>query len=134
MSPGGAAAPFKSLLRLCRVDLPVGVMRCQSALGPTCRDVNRGGLPLLYEILLDSAASQLCTVLRIVTRSAERGQTSLFFCKLGAPRECTAAFFLPESRSLHTGRVLEEFSKSAVVAHSRAAAAEREKSSCSDST
>ncbi len=34
MSPGGEAAPFESLDRLCRVDLPVGLMRCQSALGP----------------------------------------------------------------------------------------------------
>lgn len=50
------------------------------------REVNRGGLPLLYEILLDSAASQLCTVLKIITRSAERGQPSLFFCKLGEPK------------------------------------------------
>lgn len=56
---------------------------CRDQGGGSCREVNRGGLPLLYEILLESAGTQLHTVLQIVTRAAERQQPTLFFCKLG---------------------------------------------------
>lgn len=82
------------------------------------REVNAGGLPQLYEILLDSAMKEICqglkvgpyyimlsavwpqvyrphccvthwqliTVVQIIRAAAERGESTLFFCKIGKDR------------------------------------------------
>eukprot|EP00208_Stichococcus_sp_RCC1054_P000816 CAMPEP_0206136990 /NCGR_PEP_ID=MMETSP1473-20131121/2180_1 /ASSEMBLY_ACC=CAM_ASM_001109 /TAXON_ID=1461547 /ORGANISM="Stichococcus sp, Strain RCC1054" /LENGTH=806 /DNA_ID=CAMNT_0053529859 /DNA_START=294 /DNA_END=2714 /DNA_ORIENTATION=+ len=79
------------------------------------REVNRGGLPLLYEILLDSAASQLCTVLKIITRSAERGQPSLFFCKLGKDRTGITAALVLSACGATEEEIIADYTRSDAV-------------------
>ena len=46
------------------------------------REVNKGGLGQLYEILLESSAVQILLVLKVVLRASEAGRPVLFFCKV----------------------------------------------------
>lgn len=78
-------------------------------------EVNRGGLPLLYEIVLESATNQLCTVLRIITRSAERGQPVLFFCKLGKDRTGITAALVLTACGASEEEILDDYTRSDAV-------------------
>lgn len=49
-------------------------------------EVNRLGLPGLYETILDTSGPELCLALQTVTRAAEAGQPVLMFCKVGKDR------------------------------------------------
>lgn len=46
------------------------------------RHVNEGGLPLLYRILVDSAAPEIGTVMRLVLSGLEAQRPVLVFCKV----------------------------------------------------
>ncbi|PNG99408.1 Tyrosine-protein phosphatase, partial [Tetrabaena socialis] len=48
--------------------------------------VNGGGLPLLYEMLLDSARPELRRVLEVLLEAAEARRCVLFFCRAGKDR------------------------------------------------
>jgi hypothetical protein len=47
------------------------------------REVNEGGLVLLYKILVDSARPEIRTVLELILHSLRGGRPVLFFCKVG---------------------------------------------------
>lgn len=49
-------------------------------------EVNRGGLGLLYEILLESSSKQILMVMKVVLQASEAGRPVLFFCKIGKDR------------------------------------------------
>ncbi|KAL3151003.1 hypothetical protein ABBQ38_012875 [Trebouxia sp. C0009 RCD-2024] len=49
-------------------------------------EVNRGGLPMLYEILLEIAGPELKCALEVITEAAEAGEPLLFFCRVGKDR------------------------------------------------
>ena len=53
---------------------------------PESREVNEGGLQLLYKIILDSAKPELCSVMNIVMAALQEGRPLLFFCKAGKDR------------------------------------------------
>ena len=53
---------------------------------PCRREVNRGGLGLLYEILLESSSQQILMVMKVVLQASEAGRPVLFFCKIGKDR------------------------------------------------
>mmetsp|Transcript_13790 Transcript_13790/g.41632 ORF Transcript_13790/g.41632 Transcript_13790/m.41632 type:complete len:434 (+) Transcript_13790:648-1949(+) len=78
-------------------------------------EVNRGGLPLLYEILLESAGTQLHTVLKIITRAAERGQPSLFYCKLGKDRTGITAVLVLSACGASEEEILADYTRSDAV-------------------
>lgn len=78
-------------------------------------EVNRGGLPLLYEIVLESATNELCTVLRIISRSAERGQPSLFFCKLGKDRTGVTAALILNACGASDDEIIADYTRSDAV-------------------
>lgn len=46
------------------------------------REVNKGGLRQLYEILLESSAEQILLAMRVVLRASEAGRPVMFFCKV----------------------------------------------------
>eukprot|EP00898_Chlorokybus_atmophyticus_P000153 jgi/Chlat1/1138/Chrsp112S01618 len=48
--------------------------------------VNRGGLAMMYEVILDTAKAEVCAVLRVITVAASRNRPVLFFCKAGKDR------------------------------------------------
>ncbi|KAL4425778.1 hypothetical protein ABPG75_009794 [Micractinium tetrahymenae] len=49
-------------------------------------EINRGGLLLIYQILVDTAQADIAKTLQIMTAALEAGQPCLFFCKLGKDR------------------------------------------------
>ncbi|MEW5309689.1 MAG: hypothetical protein WDW38_001555 [Sanguina aurantia] len=62
-----------------------GISRAWSR-GILIKDVNDGGLRLLYEILLDSAMPEIAQVLELVLLALEGGRPIMFFCKAGKDR------------------------------------------------
>jgi protein tyrosine/serine phosphatase len=52
----------------------------------SCSEINRGGLALVYEILLDTAAADIHRALEVITIAAESRIPQLIFCKLGKDR------------------------------------------------
>ncbi|KAK9796986.1 hypothetical protein WJX73_007189 [Symbiochloris irregularis] len=50
------------------------------------REVNRMGLPGLYETILDTSGPELCCALQTVTAAAEAGEPVIMFCKVGKDR------------------------------------------------
>lgn len=49
-------------------------------------EINRGGLLLIYQILVDTAQADIAKALQIMTAALEARQPCLFFCKLGKDR------------------------------------------------
>jgi protein tyrosine/serine phosphatase len=49
-------------------------------------EINRGGLPLVYKILMDTAAADIKRSLEIVAEGAEKQIPQLIFCRLGKDR------------------------------------------------
>lgn len=49
-------------------------------------EINKGGLPLVYKILMDTAAADIRRTLEIITEGAERHDPQLIFCRLGKDR------------------------------------------------
>jgi protein tyrosine/serine phosphatase len=49
-------------------------------------EINRGGLPLVYKILMDTAAADIRRSLELVVEGAERQTPQLIFCRLGKDR------------------------------------------------
>ncbi|KAL4445823.1 hypothetical protein ABPG77_009022 [Micractinium sp. CCAP 211/92] len=49
-------------------------------------EINRGGLLLIYQILVDTAQADIAKALQIMTGALEARQPCLFFCKLGKDR------------------------------------------------
>jgi protein tyrosine/serine phosphatase len=50
------------------------------------REINRGGLLLIYQILVDTSQTDIARALQLITASLERQQPCMFFCKLGKDR------------------------------------------------
>lgn len=50
------------------------------------REVNSGGLALMYELILDSSQREICHVMDVILEATERREAVLFFCKAGKDR------------------------------------------------
>lgn len=50
------------------------------------REINRGGLLLIYQILVDTSQTDIARALQLITASLEKQQPCMFFCKLGKDR------------------------------------------------
>jgi protein tyrosine/serine phosphatase len=54
--------------------------------GTLMPEINRGGLPLVYQILLDSSQAEILRVMEAIVAAAQAQRPQLFFCKLGKDR------------------------------------------------
>lgn len=95
-----AAALFWSMLSLDRAKSLV------------LREVNAGGLPQLYEILLDSARKEICQGLKIIRAAAERGESSFFFCKLGKDRTGLMAALVLAACGATRDEIISDYNRS----------------------
>ncbi|GAX79749.1 hypothetical protein CEUSTIGMA_g7190.t1 [Chlamydomonas eustigma] len=50
------------------------------------REVNAGGLGLLYKIILDSAQPEICAVMNLILKALKNARPVLIFCKAGKDR------------------------------------------------
>lgn len=50
------------------------------------REINAGGLLLLYKLIMDTSGPELAKALDVVLEAVEAGQPVVFFCKLGKDR------------------------------------------------
>lgn len=66
--------------------MPTHTLVCEFFPSTRCREINRGGLVLVYGILLDTAAADIHRALQIITSAAESRLPLLLFCKLGKDR------------------------------------------------
>lgn len=57
-------------------------------------EINRGGLPMLYEIILEIAGPEIKCALEVITEAAEAGEPLLFFCRVGKDRTGVLAALL----------------------------------------
>jgi len=71
--------------------------------------VNAGGLPLLYEVLLDTSGPELCAALRTVTECAERREPLLFYCKAGKDRTGLVAMLLLSVMGATDEQIVEDY-------------------------
>eukprot|EP00195_Chlamydomonas_chlamydogama_P013534 CAMPEP_0202890628 /NCGR_PEP_ID=MMETSP1392-20130828/968_1 /ASSEMBLY_ACC=CAM_ASM_000868 /TAXON_ID=225041 /ORGANISM="Chlamydomonas chlamydogama, Strain SAG 11-48b" /LENGTH=312 /DNA_ID=CAMNT_0049574231 /DNA_START=219 /DNA_END=1157 /DNA_ORIENTATION=- len=66
--------------------LALGIISKERSRKALLKEINAGGLPLLYKILLDTSKPEFCTVLRLISEALEAGRPVLFFCKAGKDR------------------------------------------------
>lgn len=57
-------------------------------------EINKGGLPMLYEIILEIAGPEIKCALEVITEAAEAGEPLLFFCRVGKDRTGVLAALL----------------------------------------
>ncbi|DBA84394.1 hypothetical protein WJX77_004255 [Trebouxia sp. C0004] len=57
-------------------------------------EVNKGGLPMLYEMILETSGPEIKCALEVITEAAEAGEPLLFFCKIGKDRTGVLAALL----------------------------------------
>jgi protein tyrosine/serine phosphatase len=96
----GASALFWSLINLDRAKSLV------------LKEVNAGGLPQLYEILLDSAMKEICQGLKIIRAAAERGESTLFFCKIGKDRTGLMAALVLAACGATNDEIISDYNRS----------------------
>lgn len=76
------------------------------------QEVNQGGLPLLYQILLESAQQEICQVLQLVLNAAERNRPLMFYCRAGKDRTGLIAMFILTCSGATRDQILDDYIKS----------------------
>ncbi|KAF5833059.1 protein-tyrosine phosphatase-like protein [Dunaliella salina] len=76
------------------------------------REVNTGGLALLYKIILDSAKIEIRTVLDLICNSLENRRPVLFFCKAGKDRTGIIAALVLACSGATDLQVVEDYARS----------------------
>lgn len=49
-------------------------------------EINQGGLPLVYQIIMESASQEIAHALRVILQAAAQQKPQMIFCKLGKDR------------------------------------------------
>lgn len=75
------------------------------------KDVNAGGLRLLYEILLDSAMPEIAQVLELVLLALEEGRPIMFFCKAGKDRTGLVAALILTCCGASEGEIVTDYAR-----------------------
>ncbi|CAG9460850.1 unnamed protein product [Pedinophyceae sp. YPF-701] len=74
--------------------------------------INAGGLPLLYEILIDTSKPEICKSLQVATECVEGGGTLLFYCKAGKDRTGLIAMLVLGLLGCSDAEIISDFAKS----------------------
>ena len=75
-------------------------------------EIYRGGLPLVYEILLSSAAADIGVALELIVEAAEAKRPQLLFCKLGKDRTGVMSALVQACCGASDGEIIADYSKS----------------------
>ncbi|PSC68002.1 tyrosine serine [Micractinium conductrix] len=78
-------------------------------------EVNKGGLLLIYQILVDTAQADLAKSLQIVTAALDQRQPCLFFCKLGKDRTGLMAALVLAACGASDEEIVADYVRSAGV-------------------
>ncbi|PNW84950.1 hypothetical protein CHLRE_03g165300v5 [Chlamydomonas reinhardtii] len=74
--------------------------------------VNGGGLPLLYEMLLESSRPEMRQVMEVLLAAAERRHAVLFFCRAGKDRTGLVAAAVLAVAGASEQQIIEDYARS----------------------
>jgi hypothetical protein len=73
--------------------------------------INAGGLPLVYEIVLDGAQPDLLRAVELVARAAAARQPLLLFCKLGKDRTGVVAALVLAACGADNDQIVADYAR-----------------------
>jgi len=76
------------------------------------REINAGGLKMLYELIIDTSAAELVGALNVVLKGVEAGQPVVFFCKLGKDRTGLVAALILSIMGARDVAIVLDYAKS----------------------
>lgn len=76
------------------------------------QEVNKGGLPQLYEVILESSKPELCAALRIITLCAEREGCAWIYCRAGKDRTGLVAMLVLAAVGASDADIVEDYALS----------------------
>ncbi|GLC35756.1 hypothetical protein PLESTB_000490800 [Pleodorina starrii] len=74
--------------------------------------VNGGGLPMLYEMLLESSRPEMCRVLEVLLAAAESRHCAMFFCRAGKDRTGLVAAMVLSVAGASEEAIVEDYARS----------------------
>ncbi|GIL43325.1 hypothetical protein Vafri_1106 [Volvox africanus] len=74
--------------------------------------VNGGGLPMLYEMLLESSRPEICQVMEVLLRAAESRHCAMFFCRAGKDRTGLVAALVLTVAGASEEDIVEDYTRS----------------------
>ncbi|GIL99137.1 hypothetical protein Vretimale_4363 [Volvox reticuliferus] len=74
--------------------------------------VNGGGLPMLYEMLLESSRPEICQVMEVLLRAAESRHCAMFFCRAGKDRTGLVAALVLAVAGASEEDIVEDYARS----------------------
>jgi protein tyrosine/serine phosphatase len=75
-------------------------------------EVNRGGLLLIYQILVDTSQADIAKALQVITTSLEEREPCMFFCKLGKDRTGLIAALVLAACGLSEDEIVADYVRS----------------------
>ena len=81
-------------------------------LAPQSARINEGGLPQLYELLLETGSADFAVALKTVVCNLEAGRSVVFFCKAGKDRTGLMAMLMLLVLGASEGEVIEDYARS----------------------
>jgi len=75
-------------------------------------EINKGGLELLYEIILETSQPEILETLKLITTTAETGNGVLFYCKAGKDRTGLLAMLILGLLGATESEIVADFTKS----------------------
>ncbi|KAK9851903.1 hypothetical protein WJX84_007064 [Apatococcus fuscideae] len=90
------------------------------------QEINKGGLPQLYEVMLETAKPEIKCAMEVVTAAAEAGEVVMFFCKLGKDRTGLIALFILSCCGSTDDEIISDYHRSDGVEEIALGGAEKE--------
>jgi hypothetical protein len=75
-------------------------------------EINKGGLGLIYEILLETAGPDICRAMEIITDAAVQGKPQMVFCKLGKDRTGVMAALILSVCGVSNEEIIADYARS----------------------
>ena len=76
------------------------------------REINRGGLAGLYEMILETAGLEIRTALELIAAAGAGGQPLLFYCKLGKDRTGLLAALILHVCGASEAEIISDYARS----------------------
>lgn len=75
-------------------------------------EINKGGLRLIYEILLETAGPDICRAMEIITDAAVEGKPQMVFCKLGKDRTGVMTALILSVCGMNDDEIIADYARS----------------------
>ncbi|KAK9818334.1 hypothetical protein WJX72_010783 [[Myrmecia] bisecta] len=76
------------------------------------REINRGGLPELYQVILETSRPEICCALQEITEAVAADKRVLFFCKIGKDRTGLIAALILSVCGASDNEIISDYTRS----------------------